>query len=38
MGVFGLLFDDWVGILSLFTIVFVIGMAIFFVTAYLKRS
>lgn len=38
MGVFGLLLNDWVGILSLFTIVFVIAMAIFFVTAYLKRS
>lgn len=38
MGVFGLLFNDWVGILSLFTISFVIAMAAFFVVSYLKQS
>lgn len=38
MGVFGLLLNDWVGILSLFTIAFVIAMAMFFVIAYLKQS
>lgn len=38
MGVFKLLFSDWVGILSLFTITFIIGMAVFFIVAYLRQS
>lgn len=37
MEVFKLLFSDWVGILSLFTIVFIIGMAVFFLVYFISH-
>ncbi|HID82023.1 MAG TPA: DUF3149 domain-containing protein [Chromatiales bacterium] len=33
-----LLFGNWIGILSLFTIAFMVGMAIFFVRMFLSKS
>ncbi len=33
-----ILFGDWVGLLSLFTIVFIIGMAAFLTWFFLRRS
>lgn len=33
-----LLFGSWIGLLSLFAIVFMIGMAVFFVTMYVKKT
>jgi hypothetical protein len=33
-----LLFGSWTGLLSLFVILFMVGMAVFFITMYLKKS
>ncbi len=38
MELFMSLFSDWVGILSLGTIVFIIGMAIYFANMFIKKS
>jgi len=38
MELFMRLFSDWVGILSLGTIVFILGMAIFFIKMFIDKS
>jgi len=38
MELFMNLFSDWVGILSLGTIVFIIGMAIFYIKMFMDKS
>jgi len=38
MELFMNLFSDWVGLLSLGTIVFILGMAIFFIRMFMNKS
>jgi len=38
MEVFKNLFNDWVGLLSLGTIVFILGMMVFFITLFVGKS
>lgn len=38
MEVFKNLFDDWVGLMSLGTIVFMLLMAVFFIVIFVKKS
>jgi hypothetical protein len=38
MELFMNLFSDWVGLLSLGTIVFILGMAVFFIRMFMNKS